>query len=297
MLIEIETNSADEFLEKIRPDWNQIRQPDYFDPWVYRGHNDATWQLLPAALRTDGKSKLSLLREWLRPHVRQISDGLSGPYKDLAAKNFEENLQVVSEIVAVRQFCDLADELGLLIPQKDELPEVEDLIYQVVLGTVPRGISFASVPLFINIPFAFAQHHGIPTRYLDWTRDPFIAAFFATEEGISDGISRQICVWAADRTSLSDGSKVDWVQVPRGQHGYVHAQSGVSLFCGHRRTGTFNSLPNIPMKKFTLPKKESADLRRRLYGLHRTSKAHLMPTLDNVAAVTIANWEWLAKTP
>jgi len=43
------------------------------------------------------------------------------------------------------------------------------------------------------------RHHGAPTRLLDWTRSPYVAAFFAVEEATDD---IQSAIWAIDTEAI-----------------------------------------------------------------------------------------------
>ena len=50
--------------------------------------------------------------------------------------------------------------------------------------------------------FALMQHYGTPTRFLDWTSSPFVAAYFAFEHAAQESDKRS-AIWAID---------LDWLE-------------------------------------------------------------------------------------
>jgi hypothetical protein len=50
--------------------------------------------------------------------------------------------------------------------------------------------------------FALMQHHGVPTRFLDWTKSPYVAMYFALEQE-PEKEEKRSAIWAID---------LDWLE-------------------------------------------------------------------------------------
>ena len=289
-------------------------------PWVFRGQSDAAWDLSPAAWRRATSVqmlRLSQLRESFsiefRPIIIDKLKGVSHRWTNFNIDNIvKAYAQARAEFKLILEFVKLADELG------HPVPEMETYINRAIFDYLPDLCNGPSASLLPgpNSAAALAQHHGIPTRFLDWTRNPLYGAYFAASDVKSHNAAGKIAIWALRPDNLrspqvtnnhnSDFTRFLDFTAPKGNNRYLHSQDGLFLYpvygCAHCETnGAFPSLELFALaierklssptiKKFTLPYSEIGQLIRLLW-LKGVSKAHLMPTMDNVTQALCLKWE------
>ncbi len=311
-VVVVPCKTAKEFYELLLPT-NSLWGNDLRFPWLFRGHWDARWSLSPKAWRSDGQATLKPVITSFRNHVetnwdrykRDLESSIGGTWpKD---RTIDVLTQVGAESQAVYEFSLLADELGL------HIPEGTSAFTDSGLAAINSFTEGQGAPR--STAYAYAQHHGVPTRYLDVTRRSLVAAYFAAQSEC-DEHNERIAVWALNTEATSTieieiiGNLGTYtVTCPRSQHSFLHAQDG--LFVGisgaeryYLDQGRWPSLVDAVEEKcsneksaalieFTLPASEGQELRRLLWR-ERISQAHLMPSYDNVTSTLLDKWRGFA---
>ena len=189
---EIPCTTVDKFIEAI----DRTRSHSEINSMIYRGLGDSEYELKPTLYREDYNG-------------------------------------VEFEFEVLLKFMLASQRTGLVIPPDamsfavlfDETAERKKTAVHVRLGAV--NVEEYDVG---NIAFAMARHAGIPTRHLDFTWDPLVAAFIAIDSANAADFDEsretpeKIAVWALNYSDIRSSFGVihhDWTHIPslRNQQG------------------------------------------------------------------------------
>ena len=272
--------------------------------WLFRGQN-RDWPLVPPALRCD------FIVRFVFPAVNYMRDVLERR-KDRELDS-DEHLRLYIyvqrriEDLIVRRFAEVADRSHLHVPT-DSRFVLGGERFTVDADELEQAVCGKLKPIRppTSVVDALAQHHRVPTRLLDFSYSPYVAAYFAACVEPADEKERNqkkhepMVIWAINYSALErDRSDLSLVVQPRSRIGYLLAQDGVFLFDKAADNGLRDKKRWLGFErkleqaseagtytKFKIAFTSRGELQRRLlqFGV---SKPSLMPSFDVVRKWTL----------
>lgn len=184
----------DEFLNIITP-WNSSYDLSKF---VFRGLSNDQYELLPNSFRDKTHKSLSDIARITINNNHKYADAMKLiGYGNLGTQHASYEFHIL------RRFYKKANSHGLYVPRSKFMSHSMERDY---IGLEPLlrlyGYETWLERDLLEIA-SLAQHYGLPTRLIDWSYNPYTAAFFASNniKKKKDGL---ISLWMVNIDSLSD---------------------------------------------------------------------------------------------
>lgn len=238
---------------------------------IFRGQSDSTWGLVPPIFRPGA--------------LANLHDGLPDKFSWEHPAWFRTFAR--KEIELVMAFSWMAQEIGLESPHKTG--KFESFLTAIDSARKDNEVSpwldslfDISNPIFGEIAdeMALAQHHGVPTRLLDWSEDPLLAVYFAVHKhGPHSRSAQDIAVFALDISDFYYAASnsvlqkgLDLVRAPRARDLFIQKQKG--LF-------------TIPKQALSIHRKFDFDLTR--YAASIPERENKMPAISKLVLCAAAS--------
>lgn len=282
--------------------------------WIFRGQGNSEWSLLPVAWRSNNSNILipffDHLKYYFYKHFRINALSFNDWQKNVNDNFYDIKYYLWTQSFIISEFSKECNRLGL--PINDNIPKFD--IYNLGGNSLNKKFKEHFFSIINSDDTFIAQHHGIPTPLLDWSKNPLIALFFAVQNLHTNPTNEYFSVFALksnlkDYTINNDENEtpktnlyIKFIEQKNHLNKYLHSQLGTftcvtgNLSEFYNKNKKFPSLEEVIncyrpwnsdnkkplLVKYKLHAKEASRILILLERLN-INLSHLMPTHDNAA--------------